>query len=30
MSTKDPDTMIGMTMLLLACIALAVLAHAVI
>jgi hypothetical protein len=30
MSTKDPDTMIGMTMLLLACIALTVLAHAVI
>jgi hypothetical protein len=30
MSIKDPDTMIGMTMLLLACLALAVLAHAVI
>lgn len=29
-SIKDPDTMIGMTMLLLACLALAVLAHAVI
>jgi hypothetical protein len=30
MSIKDPDTIIGMTMLLLACLALAVLAHAVI
>jgi hypothetical protein len=30
MSIKDPDTVIGMTMLLLACLALAVLAHAVI
>ena len=30
MPVKDPDTMIGMTMLLLACLALAVLAHAVI
>jgi hypothetical protein len=30
LSMKDPDTMIGMTMLLLACLALAVLAHAVI
>lgn len=30
MSAKDPDTMIGMTILLLACIALAALAHAVI
>jgi len=30
MSIKDPDTRIGMTMLLLACLALAVLAHAVI
>jgi hypothetical protein len=30
MSLKDPDTMISVTMLLLACLALAVLAHAVI
>ena len=29
-SLRDPDTMLGMTMLLLACLALAVLAHAVI